>query len=76
MNSSSLNDSYQSLGGLDPEEQKQLNESIRRAQQFEKAEDLDLMRQPLEGYLLKFTNAFQGWQHRWFVLDPSRGELR
>lgn len=72
----STNTDYQCALNLDPEEQKQLNDSIRRAQQFEKAEDLDLMRQPLEGYLLKFTNAFQGWQHRWFVLDPNRGELR
>lgn len=61
---------------LTADERGKLNEQIRRAQQFEQQEDIDLMRQPLEGILMKFTNAFQGYQARWFVLDPSKAELR
>lgn len=60
---------------LTADERGKLNEQIRRAQQFEQQEDIDLMRQPLEGMLMKFTNAFQGYQPRWFVLDPARAEL-
>lgn len=33
------------------------------------------MRQPMEGQLHKYTNAFKGWQFRWFVLDPESGML-
>src|SRR5256885_15812713 len=33
------------------------------------------MRQPLSGQLLKFTTAFQGWQPRWFIIDPRSGQL-
>ncbi|CDW56175.1 Oxysterol-binding protein [Trichuris trichiura] len=57
-------------------EEQQLREILQRADMFQKLEELDLMRQPLEGQLLKFTNAIQGWQNRWCVLDPAKGELR
>uniref|UniRef100_A0A5S6QBE4 Oxysterol-binding protein n=1 Tax=Trichuris muris TaxID=70415 RepID=A0A5S6QBE4_TRIMR len=57
-------------------EEQQLREVLQRADVFKKLEELDLMRQPLEGQLLKFTNAIQGWQNRWCVLDPAKGELR
>jgi hypothetical protein len=35
----------------------------------------DEMRQPFEGQLNKFTNVMKGWQYRWFVLNPERGQL-
>uniref|UniRef100_A0A9J8C4S4 Oxysterol-binding protein n=1 Tax=Cyprinus carpio carpio TaxID=630221 RepID=A0A9J8C4S4_CYPCA len=30
----------------------------------------------LEGVLNKYTNLLQGWQHRYFVLDPELGQLQ
>uniref|UniRef100_A0A3B4X9Y8 Oxysterol-binding protein n=1 Tax=Seriola lalandi dorsalis TaxID=1841481 RepID=A0A3B4X9Y8_SERLL len=30
----------------------------------------------LEGVLKKYTNLFQGWQSRYFVLDPELGQLQ
>nr|XP_057909527.1 oxysterol-binding protein-related protein 10-like isoform X2 [Doryrhamphus excisus] len=32
-------------------------------------------KQHLEGVLKKYTNIFQGWQDRYFVLDPDVGQL-
>src|SRR4051812_6775144 len=61
---------------LSAEERSKLDSVLKKAEEFERTEELDLMRQPLEGQLLKFTNAFQGWLYRWFVLDPQKGELR
>ncbi len=60
---------------LSNEERQKLEKNMKRAEEFERKEELDLMRQPLEGQLLKFTNAFQGWLPRWFVLDPQTGEF-
>ncbi|KFD58711.1 hypothetical protein M513_00404 [Trichuris suis] len=64
------------VGAPTTTEEQQLREILQRADMFQKLEELDLMRQPLEGQLLKFTNAIQGWQNRWCVLDPAKGELR
>lgn len=33
-------------------------------------------RQQLEGVLSKYTNLIQGWQNRYFVLDPELGQLQ
>ncbi|XP_053350815.1 oxysterol-binding protein-related protein 10 isoform X2 [Clarias gariepinus] len=33
-------------------------------------------RRGLEGVLNKYTNLLQGWQHRYFVLDPELGQLQ
>ncbi|XP_054873917.1 oxysterol-binding protein-related protein 10 isoform X2 [Amphiprion ocellaris] len=33
-------------------------------------------RQQLEGLLSKYTNLIQGWQNRYFVLDPDLGQLQ
>ncbi|KAL4657405.1 oxysterol-binding protein-related protein 10-like [Arapaima gigas] len=30
----------------------------------------------LEGVLSKYTNLLQGWQNRYFVLDPDKGQLQ
>lgn len=45
---------------LTESEKVQLEKVMQRAQEFERREEIDLMRQPLQGQLLKFTNAFQG----------------
>ena len=29
----------------------------------------------MEGVLSKYTNAFKGWQHRYFILDADSGML-
>ncbi|XP_027005826.1 oxysterol-binding protein-related protein 10 isoform X3 [Tachysurus fulvidraco] len=34
------------------------------------------LRRGLEGILNKYTNLLQGWQHRYFVLDPELGQLQ
>ncbi|KAB5586380.1 hypothetical protein PHYPO_G00000920 [Pangasianodon hypophthalmus] len=34
------------------------------------------LRRGLEGVLNKYTNLLQGWQHRYFVLDPELGQLQ
>ncbi|KAL1238497.1 Oxysterol-binding protein-related protein [Trichinella spiralis] len=61
---------------MSADEEHRLREILQQADAFRKREEMDLMRQPLEGQLLKFTNAFQGWQNRWCVLDPNKGQLR
>ncbi|XP_062266117.1 oxysterol-binding protein-related protein 10 isoform X2 [Platichthys flesus] len=33
-------------------------------------------RRQLEGVLSKYTNLIQGWQNRYFVLDPESGQLQ
>ncbi|XP_037310088.2 oxysterol-binding protein-related protein 10-like [Pungitius pungitius] len=33
-------------------------------------------KRPLEGVLRKYTNPLQGWQSRYFVLDPEVGQLQ
>lgn len=60
---------------LSEEETKQLVVVMRKAQEFEMLEEKQLMRQPLEGQLFKYTNVMKGWQYRWFVLNPDLGKL-
>ena len=31
---------------------------------------------PPQGMLLKWTNAFKGWQSRWFCIDQQQGTLQ
>ncbi len=59
MSSSGGQQQQNSAAAFSAEERKQLNEALRRANQFELAEEMDLMRQPLEGQLMKFTNVVQ-----------------
>ncbi|KRZ02091.1 Oxysterol-binding protein-related protein 11, partial [Trichinella zimbabwensis] len=61
---------------MSADEEHRLREILQQADAFRKREEMDLMRQPLEGQLMKFTNAFQGWHNRWCVLDPNKGQLR
>jgi len=61
---------------LSEEEQQQVTKVMQKAQEFEMSEEKQLMRQPLEGLLYKYTNAMKGWQHRWFVLEPDSGKLK
>ncbi|KRX86875.1 Oxysterol-binding protein-related protein 11 [Trichinella pseudospiralis] len=61
---------------MSADEEHRLREILQQADAFRKREEIDLMRQPLESQLMKFTNAFQGWHNRWCVLDPNKGQLR
>lgn len=58
---------------ISDDEKEKLNVAHRQAEQYERRE---LLRQPLEGCLMKFTNVVKGWQYRYFVVDPKAGELR
>lgn len=53
------------LPRLSKRDMDKLEAQLLRASEFERAEDLNLMRQPLSGPLQKFTNPLQGWQMRW-----------
>ncbi|XP_033751358.1 oxysterol-binding protein-related protein 11-like isoform X1 [Pecten maximus] len=63
------------LSGLSEAEALQVMAVMQRAKDFEEVEGAKHMRQPMEGQLHKYTNAFKGWQFRWFVLDPDSGML-
>ncbi|KAM4550525.1 oxysterol-binding protein-related protein 10 isoform 3-T3 [Fundulus diaphanus] len=39
-------------------------------------QQLHARRRQLEGVLSKYTNLIQGWQNRYFVLDPDIGQLQ
>ncbi|KAK5610657.1 hypothetical protein CRENBAI_001851 [Crenichthys baileyi] len=39
-------------------------------------QQLHARRRQLEGVLSKYTNLIQGWQNRYFVLDPELGQLQ
>ncbi|UYV65072.1 hypothetical protein LAZ67_3003045 [Cordylochernes scorpioides] len=49
--------------------------SGQRQEQQEDNQEQNMMRQPLEGALSKYTNVMKGWQYRWFVLSPDSGML-
>ena len=53
-----------------------LHSLMSRAHEFERNEQMDLLRQPLAGELFKFTNVVQGWQLRWFEFDAASASLR
>uniref|UniRef100_A0A3Q2DJA8 Oxysterol-binding protein n=1 Tax=Cyprinodon variegatus TaxID=28743 RepID=A0A3Q2DJA8_CYPVA len=43
---------------------------------LQQQQQLHARRRQLEGVLSKYTNLIQGWQNRYFVLDPELGQLQ
>lgn len=44
------------------------------AQQFDKT-TAEMLATPPKGMLFKWTNAFKGWQSRWFSINQQEGVL-
>jgi hypothetical protein len=80
--SSTMDQSVTTIGNnsnLSEDERRMLNDNLKRANEFELATDLEIMRLPMEGCLLKFTNVVKvlifNWaaKHQYFRVGKRVG---
>ncbi|XP_064384554.1 oxysterol-binding protein-related protein 11-like [Halichondria panicea] len=60
--------------GLSEQEKEKLKIVMDRAKQFDKT-TAEMLATPPKGMLFKWTNAFKGWQSRWFSINQQEGVL-
>ncbi|XP_028407493.1 oxysterol-binding protein-related protein 11-like [Dendronephthya gigantea] len=63
------------LSGLSEWEKSSISSVMEKAEEIQKREENNLLRQKMEGQLSKWTNLMKGWQYRWFVLNSETGHL-
>ena len=63
------------LSGLSESEKSSIRSVMEKAQEIQKKEQGNILRQKMEGQLSKWTNLMKGWQYRWFVLNSETGHL-
>ncbi|CAB4027567.1 oxysterol-binding -related 11-like isoform X1 [Paramuricea clavata] len=63
------------LSGLNDWEKSSITSVMEKAQEIQKKDEDNILRQKMEGQLSKWTNLMKGWQYRWFVLNSDTGHL-